>query len=238
MIIPAPKHSLLGSIGVAPNQDIIASTGAKSPSYRPLAGRAVLAVNVPGDAEVGADRLVAPVLRRHRPQVGVVEIGLLKLLVGPSRKHAVAGVDVKVVQQQGTAHRNVAVHLLGYGNADAGYADLDFLQLGEDPLYARITAYIDQETCVPLRIEFYKAADKLLKILEADPAKIQRTGNIRMAHAMTIQDLKQKVVTALRVEKAEIDKDLPDSIFSPNQLQRNHCRRLQSSAWSLESLER
>ncbi len=100
---------------------------------------------------------------------------------------------------------------------------------GEDSLYARIVAFIDQETCVPLRIEFYETADKLLKILKADPAAIRRTGGIRMAHSMTIQDLKQKVVTALRVEKAKIDEDLPDSIFAPNQLQRNHCNRLQSS---------
>ena len=109
---------------------------------------------------------------------------------------------------------------------------------GEDALYARIVAFIDQETCVPLRIEFYETTDKMLKILKADPAKIQRTGNIRMAHAMSIQDLKQNVVTALRVENAKIGEDLDDSIFSPNQLQRNHCRRLQSSARTAESLER
>ncbi len=96
---------------------------------------------------------------------------------------------------------------------------------GADVLYARIIASIDQETCIPLRIEFYGTNDKLQKIVKADPAHIRRTGGIRLAHSMTIQDLKQKVVTVLRVDNAQIDEELPDSMFAPNQLQRNHCRR-------------
>ena len=101
---------------------------------------------------------------------------------------------------------------------------------GADVLYARITASIDQETCIPLRIEFYGTNDKLEKVVKADPAQIRLSGGIRLAHSMTIQDLKQRVVTVLRVAKAQIDEELPDSMFVPNQLQRNHCRRLETSA--------
>ncbi len=96
---------------------------------------------------------------------------------------------------------------------------------GADVLYGRIIASIDQETCIPLRIEFYGTNDKLQKVVKADPAQIRRTGGIRLAHSMTIQDLKQKVVTVLRIDKAQIDEELPDSMFAPNQLQRNHCRK-------------
>ncbi len=61
--------------------------------------------------------------------------------------------------------------------------------------------------------------------MKADPAQIRRTGGIHLAHSITIQDLKQKVVTVLRIGKAQIDEELPDSMFAPNQLQRNHCLR-------------
>lgn len=76
---------------------------------------------------------------------------------------------------------------------------------GADLLYARTIASIDQEICIPLRIECYGTNDKLQKIVRADPAQIRRTGGIRLAHSTTIQDLKQKVVTVLRVDNAQID---------------------------------
>jgi hypothetical protein len=94
---------------------------------------------------------------------------------------------------------------------------------GEDSPYARVISFIDQESCVPLRTEFYETADKLLKVLTVDPGKIRRTGGIRMAHSMTIEDLKNEVVTELRVVRVQIDPDLPDQMFVPTRLDRNQC---------------
>jgi len=80
---------------------------------------------------------------------------------------------------------------------------------GADLLYARTIASIDQEICIPLRIECYGTNAKLQKIVRADPAHIRRTGGIRLAHSTTIQDLKQKLVTVLRVDNAQIDEMEP-----------------------------
>ncbi len=94
---------------------------------------------------------------------------------------------------------------------------------GEDSPYARIISFIDQESCVPLRTEFYETADKLLKILTVDPGKIRSTGGIRLAHSMTIEDLKNEVVTELKVVQVQIDPELPDQMFVPTRLDRNQC---------------
>jgi len=95
---------------------------------------------------------------------------------------------------------------------------------GGDSPYARIISFIDQESCVALRTEFYETPDKLLKILTVDPGKIRRTGGIRLAQSMTIEDLKNEVVTELKVVQVEVDPDLPDRMFVPTRLDRNRCR--------------
>ena len=64
----------------------------------------------------------------------------------------------------------------------------------------------------------------MLKILTVDPGKIRRTGGIRVADSMTIEDLKNEVVTELQVGQVQIDVDLPDRMFVPSRLDRNQCR--------------
>ncbi len=95
---------------------------------------------------------------------------------------------------------------------------------GEDPAYERIMSYIDQETCGPLRTEFYETADRLLKIATVDPETIHREGKIHVARSLTVEDLKNEVRTELRVERIRIDAKLPDEMFVPNHLRRNVCR--------------
>jgi hypothetical protein len=77
---------------------------------------------------------------------------------------------------------------------------------------------------VALRTEFYETADNLLKVLSVDPGDIRRTGGIRLAHSMTIEDLKNEVVTELKVVQVEIDPELPERMFAPTRLDRNRCR--------------
>jgi hypothetical protein len=116
------------------------------------------------------------------------------------------------------------------GISDALVADREVsvvrlsLPPGGDSPYARVISFIDQESCVALRTEFYETADKLLKILTVDPGKIRRTGGIRLAHSMTIEDLKNEVVTELKIVQVEVDPDLPDRMFVPTRLDQNRCR--------------
>jgi hypothetical protein len=95
---------------------------------------------------------------------------------------------------------------------------------GEDPVYERIVSFVDPESCVPLRTEFYDTADRLLKVATADPGSIHREGKIHVAHSLSLEDLKNEVRTELRIEQVQVDLDLPDDIFVPNHLRRNLCR--------------
>jgi outer membrane lipoprotein-sorting protein len=96
---------------------------------------------------------------------------------------------------------------------------------GENAVYERIVSFVDAETCVPLRIEFYETGDRLRKVLTADPDSIASEGPIRLAHSMRIRDLKSEVETEVVVEQVEVDAELPDRLFTPTQLERGRCLR-------------
>ncbi len=90
--------------------------------------------------------------------------------------------------------------------------------------YDHITFFVDTESCVPLKTDFYESADRLSKVASADPATIQREGAVRLARSITIRDLGREVETELVVDEIEIDPDLPDRMFDP-QSQRGRCPR-------------
>jgi hypothetical protein len=94
---------------------------------------------------------------------------------------------------------------------------------GEGSPYERIISFIDDQTCVPLRTEFYATAEQLHKVVTVDPADIGRVGGIWLARSMTVEDLKNEVKTEVHVEQIEIDADLPDRMFTPMDLQRGQC---------------
>ena len=108
------------------------------------------------------------------------------------------------------------------GGREVSVVDLE-LPPGEDSVYQRIVSFVDRESCVPLRIEFYETADRLLKIVTVDPGAIGREGGIYVARSLTVEDRKNDVRTELRVEKIVIDAGLPDEMFVPNHLRRNVC---------------
>jgi hypothetical protein len=94
---------------------------------------------------------------------------------------------------------------------------------GEGSPYDQIISFIDAETCVPLRTEFYATAERLQKFVTADPTTIGRVGGIWLARSMRVEDLKNEVATEVHVEQVEIDADLPDRMFTPLDLQRGQC---------------
>ncbi len=94
-----------------------------------------------------------------------------------------------------------------------------------DAGYERIVSFIDVETCVPLKIDFYETGGRLRKVLTADPDSVGPEGPIRLAHSMRIRDLKSEVETEVLVEQVEIDADLSDRLFTPVQLERGRCSR-------------
>jgi len=90
----------------------------------------------------------------------------------------------------------------------------------ESSAYAKVLSFIDRETCVPLKIEFYAHSGDLLKVLTADPATISREGSFWVPHAVTLKDLKNETQTDAAFRKVEFDEDVPDRLFSVSHLER------------------
>ncbi len=86
--------------------------------------------------------------------------------------------------------------------------------------YERVVVFLDQETCVPLRTDFYEQGERPRKILSATIASIRADGTRWSAREYSMRDLKTETRTWLRVTKSEIDSDLPDRLFNPNRLDR------------------
>jgi len=90
----------------------------------------------------------------------------------------------------------------------------------EGSTYERLQAYVDQETCVSLRIEFFERGDKPRKVLEADPSSLAQEGERWLARKMEMKDLREHTTSWLRIVEVQHDGDIPDRIFNPTLLDR------------------
>jgi outer membrane lipoprotein-sorting protein len=86
--------------------------------------------------------------------------------------------------------------------------------------YTRIVAWVDQERCVPLRMEFYERDDAPAKVLTAPPAEVVREGAGWVPTELRLENVAQGTRTLLSVEDVELDVELPDKDFSQTALRR------------------
>jgi hypothetical protein len=97
------------------------------------------------------------------------------------------------------------------------------LPAGEDSPYERVVARVDLETCVPLEIEFYDAAGVRQKLASADPASIVLHGGTALARSLRIADTERQVETTLRIDRVEVDADIPSRRFTLAGLEGGRC---------------
>jgi hypothetical protein len=88
----------------------------------------------------------------------------------------------------------------------------------EDADFDRVVTFIDRQTCVVLRQEFYERGDRLRKLLTADPDRITLEGSLHIPRLMLMQDLLEETSTELVLEKIEIDEQIPGRTFSRKEL--------------------
>jgi hypothetical protein len=84
--------------------------------------------------------------------------------------------------------------------------------------YGEVIAWVDVDTCVPLKIELYARGGGISKDLVADPASLTQHGNVWVAHSFTLHDHQENTETRLELGKLEIDVDIPDRTFSERML--------------------
>ncbi len=88
--------------------------------------------------------------------------------------------------------------------------------------YSRIDYFLDRETCLPLKIEFYAMDGALRKLLTGDTSSIRRVGAGWVLGALQIKDLGSGTESHMVVSKILVDVDLPDRIFQTSYLVRGH----------------
>ncbi|MEB2344307.1 MAG: outer membrane lipoprotein-sorting protein [Deltaproteobacteria bacterium] len=84
--------------------------------------------------------------------------------------------------------------------------------------YGEVRAWIDQETCVPLRLELFARGGSLAKELTADPSSLTKHGEVWAAHTVVLRDLQEQTETRVELGRLEIDTNLPDKLFSERAL--------------------
>jgi hypothetical protein len=90
-----------------------------------------------------------------------------------------------------------------------------------DSEYARIRSLVDQQTCVPLRVEFFhKGVAEPAKVLSVDPAKLAEVKTGWMPREIRMEDLRGGTSTDMVIEKLEVSVPIPKKMFSQTELDR------------------
>ena len=91
---------------------------------------------------------------------------------------------------------------------------------GEKPEWEKIVSYIDRETCVLVKAEFFEKGEELRKVLETDPAKITAEEKLHLPRSLVMRDLRDETQTTVDIEEVELGADIPRKIFTRSELER------------------
>lgn len=91
--------------------------------------------------------------------------------------------------------------------------------------YERIRSLIDQETCVPLRVEFFeKGGPEPAKVLTVDPTKLPEQKSRWIPREIQMEDVRGGTSTRLVIERLRLSVPIPPKYFSERQLvQQGRC---------------
>ena len=92
--------------------------------------------------------------------------------------------------------------------------------IAEEPTYERIVYFIEQERCVPLRAEFYRSGEEMVKLLEVDLDAIESHGERFIPMKTTMRDEEKGSYTTVTILKIEPDAEIRDRIFEPAELEK------------------
>ena len=84
--------------------------------------------------------------------------------------------------------------------------------------YSRVLSYVDQEYCLPLRMEFVDWKGELRKLLLGDPDRVRREGGRYLPEAFVMRDLRDRTETRVVVREIEIDPGLSEEQFTKQAL--------------------
>ena len=84
--------------------------------------------------------------------------------------------------------------------------------------YEKVVTSVDRETCVILQVESFETGGRLRKVLRADPAHVQKVGEVYIGEAIELEDVVEQTHTVVKLDDVKLDTEIPDSRFSPKDL--------------------
>ena len=86
--------------------------------------------------------------------------------------------------------------------------------------YSRVLTYVDQEYCLPLRMEFVDRKQRLRKVLTARGDSLLQEAGSWVATELIMEDLRDQTHTDVVVEDLEVDGEISDRELMPSRLDR------------------
>jgi hypothetical protein len=87
-----------------------------------------------------------------------------------------------------------------------------------DSAYERIVTFIDKQTCILLRSEFYERGDGARKILTAETSTLSQEGDVWLAREYLMRDLRDETETKMIVEEVAVGVEIRQKVFSQREL--------------------
>jgi hypothetical protein len=85
----------------------------------------------------------------------------------------------------------------------------------EASVYSAVRVWVDQQTCVALKAEFY-AGDAPRKRLSAPASALRQSGKLWYLDQMEMRDLREETYTVLKVQGITTEPDLGSRYFNPS----------------------
>ena len=80
--------------------------------------------------------------------------------------------------------------------------------------YARVLTYVDQQTCLPLRVDLFGHDERLSKRLSAPVSEIREVDGAQLPYVFVMEDHRRETHTVIRVQEFESVADLPAVQFT------------------------
>ncbi|MDH3899514.1 MAG: outer membrane lipoprotein-sorting protein [Gammaproteobacteria bacterium] len=84
--------------------------------------------------------------------------------------------------------------------------------------YTRVASYIDKESCIALKTDFYESKQTLRKQMTVDPGHLQNQDGIWYPAELLMKDFRDKTETRLKITNLDLDVELPDDLFDETRL--------------------
>jgi hypothetical protein len=169
----------------------------------------------------GAGLLMIQKPARNDMLIYLPELGRVKRVTRHMNSSSVFGTDFSYEEFeriQGIANDAPTTRLDDSSVEDRAAYVLEVRPEEGESAYERIVSWVDKETCVALRAEFFERGDEPRKVMTVAPSAVTREGEIWLARELMMRDLRDETETLMKIEEVDVESDIPRKMFSEKEL--------------------